>query len=177
LGYLKRKTALLHARRISYAYDISPHSFLTRQVGETTAQIKTGSFEEPVPDSIRPIKRKKNDHEDIKKRATALLKEGGKPPTLKAFTEKLDISVGYLEYQQPELCRQVRKKRLAYLKEKRQAVLNSAKSSALNYFTDDRYADLPQSRKQAYKVLREETKLPKFVLVRAIDEAYQAINS
>lgn len=134
LGYLKRKTALLHARRISYAYGISLHAFLTGQIGETTAQLKTGTFEEPVPDSIRPIKRKKNDHKDIKKRATALLKEGGKPSTLKAFAEKLDVSVGYLEYQLPELCRQVRMKRLAYLKEKRQAVLNSAKSSALNYF-------------------------------------------
>jgi len=45
----------------------------------------------------------------------------------------------------------------------------------LDFFLKDKYAKYSKSRKQAYKVLREETGLPKFILKDAIQTAYSAL--
>ena len=50
-----------------------------------------------------------------------------------------------------------------------------AQTAALQFFIDDRYADHTQSRKEAYRVLKEETGLPKWVLKDAIQTAYSAL--
>ncbi|BFM05686.1 hypothetical protein GCM10025791_44560 [Halioxenophilus aromaticivorans] len=47
-----------------------------------------------------------------------------------------------------------------------------AQTAALQFFIDDRYADHTQSRKEAFRVLKEETGLPKWVLKNAIQTAY-----
>lgn len=50
-----------------------------------------------------------------------------------------------------------------------------AKCCAMSFFVDEKYAEHTNSRKQAYRVLREETGLPKFVLKNAIKSAYEAL--
>ncbi len=51
-----------------------------------------------------------------------------------------------------------------------------AQASALAFFIDEKYSTQQKSRKQAYRVLREETGLPKFMLKRAIQSAYFALS-
>jgi hypothetical protein len=50
------------------------------------------------------------------------------------------------------------------------------KVAALKFFTDNRYASYTHSRYEAYKVISEETELPKWVLTNAIREAYIILN-
>lgn len=50
-----------------------------------------------------------------------------------------------------------------------------AQAATLQFFVDDRYADHTQSRKEAYRALKEETGLPKWVLKNAIQTAYGAL--
>ena len=51
-----------------------------------------------------------------------------------------------------------------------------AQVAALKFFTDNRYASYTHSRYEAYKVISEETELPKWVLTNAIREAYIILN-
>lgn len=82
--------------------------------------------------------------------------------------------VGYLEYRFPALTAEIVAKHNELVEESRLERKMKARQAALSYFVSPSYADLPKSRKQAYKVLREETGLPKFMLKDAISGVYQA---
>lgn len=51
-----------------------------------------------------------------------------------------------------------------------------AKCCAISFFVDEKYAGCTKSRKEAYRVLRAETGLPKFVLKSAIKSAYEVLH-
>lgn len=77
-----------------------------------------------------------------------------------------------MEYRFPSLVRQVVEKSQAYQKRKQLVRRYRVQAAALQFFTAERYADHTRSRKEAYRVLKEETGLPKWVLKNAIQTAY-----
>jgi hypothetical protein len=66
-------------------------------------------------------------------------------------------------------------KHQAYEQQQKLKKVYYAQSAALRFFLDEKYSDISKSRKQAYKTIREETGLPKFVLKRAVQTAYEVI--
>ena len=80
-----------------------------------------------------------------------------------------------MEYRFPSLVRQVVEKSQAYQKREQLIRRYRAQAAALQFFTDDRYLDHTRSRKEAYRVLKQETGLPKWVLKNAIQTAYGAL--
>ncbi|CCU70974.1 hypothetical protein TOL_0535 [Thalassolituus oleivorans MIL-1] len=106
-----------------------------------------------------------------------LVAEQSFPPSLKKLARLSNVSVGYLEYRFPNLVRKVVEESQTYQKQQKMIRGYEAQAAAIRFFTDDRYADHSQSRKEAYRVLKEETGLPKWVLKNAIQDVYGVLNS
>ena len=177
LGYEQSgKPSLLMMRRISHSFGISLYTLFSGNACNSTAYLSKDLFCRVLPEYLRACNRKKpNDHERVRNDLIRLLKKMSVPLQLKSVAESLGVSKGYLEYRFPDLCKKINQERINYKKELRSNMLNTAKLSALSFFTSEKYEGYPQSRKQAYKVLRRETNLPKFVLNRAIEEAFQTV--
>jgi hypothetical protein len=88
------------------------------------------------------------------------------PQTAKDVCEQVGVSTGYLVYRYPIFHKGIVNKRKAYDEEQRLKTIYRAQAAALEYFISEKYAHAPKSCKQAYRQLREETKLPKWVLKR-----------
>lgn len=85
------------------------------------------------------------------------------------------VSIGYLEYRHPTLVAELVAKHQAYEQQQKLKKVYYAQSAALRFFLNERYSDVTKSRKQAYRAIRQETGLPKFLLRRAVQSAYEVI--
>lgn len=92
------------------------------------------------------------------------------------YGEDIHKCSGYLAYRYPVLYKEIVKRRKEYEEEQHLKTIYKAQAFALNYFLDERYSESPKSRKQAYRQLREETGLPKWILKKAIQNAYKALS-
>ncbi|SFE89531.1 hypothetical protein SAMN04487869_1232 [Marinobacter sp. DSM 26671] len=97
--------------------------------------------------------------------------------SLKALATKVGVSVGYMDYQHPALASEIKAKYQDFHSQQQLRKRYRAQKLALDFFLSEKYSDEPQSRKRAYKVLREETGLPKHLLRHAIQSAYLCIDS
>lgn len=173
-----KRFSLLTVRRIAHSCDVSLYTLLSGNVHNSSAFISNEVCNKTLPDYLGPQSIcNKNDHLKVRADAIELINSMSLPLSLKALSQKLGVTVGYLEYRFPKICKTVNQRYLKYKADLRSKILNKAKLSALNFFTSEKYSQYSQSRKQAYRVLRRETNLPKFVLIKAIEEAYQAIHS
>src|SRR5690606_20062041 len=102
-----------------------------------------------------------------------ILSDRPDPPSLKELAESVGVSVGYLSYRYPVLSKNVVIKHKKHADEAMRMKRSLALAKALDYFVSEKYGYVGSSRKQAYKILREETGLPKFVLKSAIQKAYE----
>lgn len=94
--------------------------------------------------------------------------------SLKAVARELGVSVGYLEYRFPVQVRHIVDRSSRFHAEQQLRKRRLAQQNALRYFTEES-GNAPKSRKQAYRSIREETGLPKFMLKQAIQEAYSVL--
>ncbi len=98
------------------------------------------------------------------------------PPSLKEVARLIEVSVGYLNYRYPVIVKTIVEKHQKYEANLMRQKRYRAQEFALKFFIDDKYRSYNKSRKQAYKVLRDETGLPKFMLKSAIQNAYTALS-
>ena len=129
-----------------------------------------------MPAQIKPRKKVVRNHKQEYQKIVALIEAQTAPPSLKRLAKLANLSVGYMEYRFPSLVRKVVDESQAYLRNEKLSRQYRAQEAAIRFFTDPRYADYNQSRKEAYRVLREETGLPKWVLKNAIQTAYGALH-
>ena len=129
-----------------------------------------------LPSSYLDVTHKtKREHRAILRKARRLIKSSDAPPSLKGLAKGVDVSVGYLEYRHPVLVQDVVSRYAEYEDHERIKRICRAQRVALEFFVSEKYAKEPHSRKQAYRTLRAETGLPKYLLRRAIQRAYSAI--
>lgn len=162
-------------RRISYAMGISLFDFLSGNASKYPYNFASIVEKNSHPYFMNIHPRKKIDHKAVREKIIKLNKEEESPLSLKEMARKVDVSVGYLEYRYPDMVKKIVKRHKEYAENIMLEKRNKAQAAALRYFTDEKYANAIQSRKQAYKVLREETGLPKFILQKAIRTVYQAM--
>jgi hypothetical protein len=165
---------LITLRRLAYMMNMSLYEMLSNpfDVLRLPAQIIDVK---DLPDQIKVRKKIARNHESEYKKILLILESQSSPPSLKQLARLAKLSVGYLEYRFPGLVRKVVDRYQAYQDQQYLKRRYQAQTAALKFFIEDRYAAHAQSRKEAYRVLREETGLPKWVLKDAIQVAYTAI--
>jgi len=173
--YGQRNVSLKMARRFAYKMGLSLFDLLSGNAHQATAVLNSEWICELPPSFMLADKREKHNHRAILRKINKVLVNLKEPPSLKCLAEKVDVSVGYLDYRHPLLAKSVVKEHQEFVDRMQQKKLYRAQSVALNFFNDEKYGKVNKSRKQAYRVLREETGLPKFMLKKAIQDAYAAL--
>lgn len=166
---------LISLRRIANRLNFSLFDILCSN--EKNLQLPLSPInEEELPEHLKAKKKVSKDHKQKYREIKQVLEQEYPPPSLKHLARLTNVSVGYLEYRFPSLVSTVVENHKQY--NKKQALNNKyrAQTAAIQYFTDESYSSQSQSRYQAYKVLKEETNIPKWVLIDAINEAYTTLN-
>lgn len=172
----QRNISLKMARRFAYKMGLSLFDLLSGSAHQTSAVLNSEWVCELPPAFMLANKKEKHNHRAILRKINKVLVHSKEPPSLKSLAEAVNISVGYLDYRHPVLAKSVVKEHQEYIERKQQKKIHYAQSVALKYYNDEKYSKVNKSRKQAYRVLREETGLPKFMLKKAIQDAYAALS-
>ena len=171
-----KKVSLLTARRVAFRLGVPLYPFLAGEASQTPGVLDHGMFC-TLPDGYLDVRHKaRKDHMVILRKIRQVIRGSDHPLTAKDVCEQAGVSTGYLAYRYPILYKGIVEKRKAYEEEQRLKTIYRAQAAALEYFISEKYAQAPKSRKQAYRQLREETGLPKWVLKKAIQTAYAALH-
>lgn len=173
----QRPVNLKSARRIAYQLGVSLFDLVSGQAAQTTDMLDHEQLCLLPPDHLRPSRKVKRDHVALLRKIRRVIKLSESPLSLKELARQTEMSVGYLQYRYPALTSDVVSKYMSYQEKKKLQKLYLAQRKALDFFIDEKYSRLHHSRKQAYKTLKDETGLPKFLLKRCIQNAYQATYS
>lgn len=174
--YKQTPVSLKSARRIAYRLGIALCALLSGDAAKTSNMLDHEQFCTLPPGYLEASKKTKKDHVFILNRIKVELKNSKTPPSLKRLAKQVCVSIGYLEYRHPVLVANVVDRYQAYCEEMMLKKLHKAQSSALDFFLSEKYNSQTKSRKQAYRVLRAETGLPKHILKRAIHTAYAVLH-
>ena len=165
------------ARKLSFRLGISLYDLISGNAANTTPLLGIDDYC-PFPDSFRdPVRREVRDHGAILQKLIALndSDQGDEPMSLKATARWLGVSVGYLEYRFPVQVKAITARYNHFKQVDHVQKLYLAQRRSLEYFLSESEGCAPKSRKQAYRLLKEETGLPKWVLKNAIQTAYTAL--
>lgn len=174
--YYNKTLCLNAARKIAFGLGISLYDLLTGNAAQTTQALDFGGFCPLPPSFMDTSGRLSRDHRAVLRRLNRFLSDDVEPMSLKAVARELDVSIGYLEYRFSHHVRRIVDRNHAYQEDLKQQRRRLAQEKALRYFVNGNEGLSPKSRKQAYRMIREESGLPKFLLKRAIEQAYQALN-
>lgn len=170
-----KKVSLLTARRVAFRLGVPLYPFLAGEASQTPGVLDHGVFC-TLPDGYLDVRHKsRKNHMAILRKIRQVIRGSDHPLTAKDVCEQAGVSTGYLAYRYPVLYKGIVEKRKAYDEELRLKTIYRAQAAALEYFMSEKYAEAPKSRKQAYRQLREETGLPKWVLKKAIQTAFSAL--
>ncbi len=168
----KRSMNLEIIRRICFILGMSLFDFIGGNSRKTTRRLSYDWVDEIEPDFMQPKKKMQRDHREVYRKLLKTIAEIDRPPSLRKLSQINGVSVGYIDYRHPMLAQKIVARHKDYHEQLMLKKRYKAQVAAMNYFMTEKYADCHKSRKQAYKVLREETGLPKFILKKAIQRAY-----
>jgi hypothetical protein len=172
LLYRHKPISLLVARRIAYGFGVPLFAFIAGDAKKFIAVLKLGNECQLLSGYLQSKRKERKDHSLILKKITDYIDSSDKPFSIVQLSSAVGVSKGYLEYRFPELCVNLIKARKYYVQEQKLKNIYYAQSFALDYFYSEKYELHRKSRKEAYRVLRNKTNLPKFVLRKAIEIAY-----
>lgn len=176
LAYRHKKISLLTARRVAFKLGIPLYAFLAGEASQISGILDYGVLC-TLPDGYLDVEHKvPKNHAAVVQKIKSILNTQKTPLSARCVCEKAGVSTGYLVYRYPVLYKEIVKRRKEYEEEQHLKTIYKAQAIALNYFFGERYSEAPKSRKQAYCQLREETGLPKWILKKAIQNAYRALN-
>ena len=176
LAYRHKKISLLTARRVAFKLGVPLYAFLAGEASQISGILDYGVLC-ALPDGYLDVEHKEpKNHVAVVQKIKSILNTQKAPLSARCVCEKAGVSTGYLAYRYPALYKEIVKRRKEYVEELHLKTIYKAQAFALNYFLDERYSEAPKSRKQAYSQLREETGLPKWILKKAIQNAYKALN-
>lgn len=169
------RLSFLSVRRIAQRVGIPIYMLLSGQAEFSTEMLELKRIRK-LPDGLLEVNKKsKKDHVAILSKIRRYLRERQTPPSIPMVATAAGVSIGYLEYRHPTLVAELVAKHQAYEQQQKLKKVYYAQSAALRFFLDERYSDVTKSRKQAYRTIRQETGLPKFLLRHAVQSAYAVI--
>lgn len=172
-----RSLCLNDARKLSFRLGISLYDLISGNAANTAPLLGIDDYC-PFPDSFRsPVRREVRDHGAILQKLITLNEsdQSDEPMSLKATARWLGVSVGYLEYRFPVQVKAITARYKHFKQVEHLKKLYLAQRRSLEYFLSESEGCAPKSRKQAYRLLKEETGLPKWILKNAIKTAYIAL--
>lgn len=158
--------SLTIARRIAFRLGVSLPDLLAGTV-TMTSEVLNPDWTSTLPSEMRPRKRRPiRDKNKILEqlRHALLVKNILCPPTLEEMARIVGVSVGYLHYHFPTMAKRIIERHQAWLEDHKQKKQLQARSAALSFFTSEKYTYERKSHKNALRVLRSETGLPKNLL-------------
>ncbi|WP_028884906.1 TniQ family protein [Teredinibacter turnerae] len=173
-----RRLCLNDARKLSFRLGISLYDLISGNAANTTPLLAIDDYC-PFPDSFRdPVRREVRNHDAILQKLIALSAsdQDDEPMSLKATARWLGVSVGYIEYRFPVQVKQITSRYRHFKQTEHLKKIYLAQRRSLEYFLSESEGGAPKSRKQAYRFLKAETGLPKWVLKKAIQTAYNAMS-
>lgn len=171
----EHRLSFLSVRRVAQRVGIPIYMLLSGQAEFSTEMLELKRIRK-LPDGLLEVNKKtKKDHVAILSKIRRYLRGRETPPSVPVVATAVGVSIGYLEYRHPTLVAELVAKHQAYEQQQKLKRVYYAQSAALRFFLDEKHSDVTKSRKQAYKRIREETGLPKFLLRRAVHSAYTAI--
>lgn len=173
--YKQEVIDLKKVRRFAYGCGMDISDILWG-MSNMSSEVLHPSWSADLPPNLQRVSHKnRRNHSEVLAQLRAIIESVSTPPSLKSLARKADVSVGYLEYRFPDLAREVVSNHKQHRDEELQKKRDQAKANALAFFVEERYFEHTKSRKEAYRVLREETGLPKFMLKQAIQDAFSKI--
>lgn len=171
-----RAVSLKVARRLAYCLGLSLFQLMSGQAHQTSAVLNSNWICHLAPVFLTPKQKQPKNHQAVIVQISEIRRNSPFPLPLSRIAKLAEVSVGYLAYRYPNLVRDIVKVHSRYAKQERQKTIQNAQAAAMQFFVEEKFKTEQLSRKYAYRVLREETGLPKFVLRQAIQEAYMALN-
>ncbi len=172
----RKSLCLNDARKLSFRLGISLYDLISGNAAKATPLLEINDFC-PFPKSFRnSVHRVARNHDQILGKLIKLLETGKEktPLSLKATAKELGVSVGYLEYRFPTQVKEITARYQHFKQVEHLKKIYLAQKRSLEYFLSESEGGTPKSRKQAYRLLKAETGLPKWVLKKAIQTAYRA---
>lgn len=174
--YRKRKSVgFKQAQRIAFRLGVSLYDLFSGNAATTTFPLFYEQSSEELPLYLKPVHKTSRDHQAVFESIRALMSGSANPISLKTTALKAGVSVGYIAYRYPALAREIVDKYSKYETQMQLKKIHLAQKIALDFFLAEKYSGEPKSRKQAYRVLREETGLPKHMLRKSIQSAFNAL--
>ena len=165
------------ARRIAYRLGIKLTDLLSGTIDMFGPQLDP-SWSNSLPLEIKPKKRRKlHNREQLHESIVKILDEAKahNPPPLRVVAEKIGVSTDCIRYQFPAVAQKIVEKHKHWREAEQVRKRRQARAEAFRYFTDKSSGGIGRSRKSAYKKIREETGLPKFLLKSEINEVYNML--
>lgn len=168
----RNNSSLVSLRRLAYRLNMSLFDLLSCATNSSHQFPLFLGYKDDFPEPIKQKHRVMHNHKQEYRKFVSVIESEDPPVSLKKLAKSADVSVGYIEYRYPDLARKVVATRKNYLCKLAENNRNSARIAAINFFTDEKYSSHAQTEYQAYKILKSETGLPKWVLINAIKEAH-----
>ena len=166
---------LKSVRRVAFRLGVPIMTLIRGEVG-CISKALDGDWNNESHRVIAINRRIKRNHQRILNQAKRIVYLSNTPPSLKELARKLDVSVGYFEYRHPALVKIVVHRYQEYELYRTLQKRYLAQRHALAFFKDEKLKGEVLSRKKAYRILREATGLPKFLLKDAIRTAFNALS-
>jgi len=164
------------ARRLAFKMGMSLYTLMTGNAHNSTAVLNFEWYCQ-LPAAFEGISNNnKRNHQLVTRKLQKILSDENGCPSLKEVARKIKVSVGYLEYRFPALVSSIVTKHQELVEHNKLRQMYYAQSYALSFFVSEKYGYCKRSKRQSYRVLREETDLPKRALKVAIQRAYSALN-
>lgn len=167
---------LMTARRVAYHLGMHLPDLLEGAVSVSTS-VLDADWTSELPESMRRAKKRaSHDKTAILQKLQSKLSEKAcirQPPALEAVASGLEVSVGYLQHHFPMVCQGILEKHRSWVTADMNRKRLQARSAALSFISEERYVNERKSRKNALRVLRTETGLPKNVLREEILDVFR----
>lgn len=168
--------SLTTARRLAFRLGIHLTDLLAGTVAMSPA-VLDHAWTKVLPEEMRPRKRLRTHNKDkVREKLRGHLRRdeiSSEPLSLEVTARLADVSVGYLHYHFPTLARRVIERRREWIEKQQQMKRLKTRAAVLEFFTSEKYSLERKSRKNALRVLRAETYLPKNLLRQEIATVLQ----
>lgn len=165
------------ARRVAYRLGMRLSDLLAGTVS-MTSEVLDPAWTAVLPEEMHPQKRRRSrDKIKVLEKLRILLSQDeykNCPPALVVVAAHIGVSVGYLHYHFPTVAKEVLEQHKVWEENELRRKRLQARSAALAFLNEEKYAFEQMSRKNALRVLRAETGLPKNVLREEIGAVFQA---
>ena len=175
LRFRQRPISLLSARRIAYRLGISLFDFLAGNGARVTRTLNGEYFCILPPGFLEATPKTKKDHKAYFRKAKRFLDTCDAPPTVAAVAAHLQVSKGFLEYRYIQLVEKIVLERSEFKTRQKLVLRGRATSEALNFFLGIGYSPVRFSKREANKVIRDRTGIPKSIVEPAVDVAFSAL--